>query len=278
MASRYCQVSLEERGKLETLAREGHRRKAIAKSLRREQSTISREMSRNREGDLRASAQAAAERLGTVQGALGGRLELEADRRAGGTGRVRGGERDVALRVDPGGSGERWDAVSAAARQAARGQEGCRRGGRRADPGARRHWLAVASSGREVADRRSGSRPGHRQRASRVGADGGGPEEQARVAGGFDGQDVGDAGADPAAGAVQESRRDDHDAQRQGIHGPHRSGRGTGAAVLLRTSVPLVGARAERPTGRRGSTGRTTGLGSCWSTVRRPRCCKPGKG
>ena len=97
MASRYCQVSVEERGKFEMLAREGHRRKAVAKSLRREQSTISREMSRNREGDLRASAQAAAERLGTVQGALGGRLELEADRRAGGTGRVRGGERDMDL-------------------------------------------------------------------------------------------------------------------------------------------------------------------------------------
>ena len=51
MTSRYRQLSAEERVKIETLAGEGHSRKAIAKRLGRAQSTISREMSRNREGD-----------------------------------------------------------------------------------------------------------------------------------------------------------------------------------------------------------------------------------
>lgn len=73
MASRYWQSSAEARVKGEALAGEGHSRKAIAKSLRREQSTISREMNCNREGDLGAFAHAAAERLRTVQGALGER-------------------------------------------------------------------------------------------------------------------------------------------------------------------------------------------------------------
>ena len=51
MRSRYRHLSAEERVKIETLAGEGHSRKAIAKRLGRAQSTISREMSRNREGE-----------------------------------------------------------------------------------------------------------------------------------------------------------------------------------------------------------------------------------
>lgn len=50
MAKRYRQLSAEERVKIETLAAEGHSRKSIARQLGRAQSTISREMGRNREG------------------------------------------------------------------------------------------------------------------------------------------------------------------------------------------------------------------------------------
>ena len=51
MAKGYRQLSAEERVKIETLAAEGHSRKSIARSLGRAQSTISREMGRNREGE-----------------------------------------------------------------------------------------------------------------------------------------------------------------------------------------------------------------------------------
>ena len=51
MAKRYRQLSEEERVKIETLAAEGHSRKSIARCLGRAQSTISREMGRNRVGE-----------------------------------------------------------------------------------------------------------------------------------------------------------------------------------------------------------------------------------
>lgn len=51
MPRTYRQLSAEERVKIETLAQEGHSGKAIARKLGRSQSTISRELGRNREGD-----------------------------------------------------------------------------------------------------------------------------------------------------------------------------------------------------------------------------------
>ena len=70
------------------------------------------------------AAAAAAGGLGAVRGAAEGRLEPGADRGTGEAGRRCGGERDMALRVDPGGSRERRQAVPApaAARQAAQGE------------------------------------------------------------------------------------------------------------------------------------------------------------
>ena len=50
MAS-YLRLSVEERVKIETLAAEGHSGNAIAPCLGRSQSTISRELGRNRECD-----------------------------------------------------------------------------------------------------------------------------------------------------------------------------------------------------------------------------------
>ena len=49
--AKYRQLSAEERLKIETLAGEGHSGKSIARILGRSQSTISRELGRNREGD-----------------------------------------------------------------------------------------------------------------------------------------------------------------------------------------------------------------------------------
>jgi len=131
----------------------------------------------------------------------------------------------------------------AAARQSAQGQSGRRRGRGEADSGARGHRVAAASGGRDVALRGPASGPDYRQGASRAGADGGRPQEQARVAGGADGQDCGGdhAGADPAAGADQGARAYDHRGQRQGVRGARQAGRGAGPG-LPRAAVPLVGA------------------------------------
>lgn len=51
MSAKYSQLSPEERAKIESLRTEGLSRKAIARVLGRSQSTISRELSRNREAD-----------------------------------------------------------------------------------------------------------------------------------------------------------------------------------------------------------------------------------
>ena len=49
--AKYRRLSAEEQVKMETLAGEGHSGKSIARILGRSQSTISRELGRNREGD-----------------------------------------------------------------------------------------------------------------------------------------------------------------------------------------------------------------------------------
>ena len=67
MARQFRQLSPEERAKIESLAEEGYSGKSIARKLGRSQSTICRELGRNREGDqpygaARAQALAAGRR------------------------------------------------------------------------------------------------------------------------------------------------------------------------------------------------------------------------
>lgn len=114
MARRCRQVSAEERVKIETLAAEGHSRNSISRCLVYAQSTISREIERNRnEGQpyeaarAQAFAQTGDDRLGVLQGVLAAGLEPEADRGAREAGGLSGGERDLALRVGPGAARQR---------------------------------------------------------------------------------------------------------------------------------------------------------------------------
>ena len=216
MASRCRQLSAEERVKIKTLARADHSRKAIAKRLGRVQSTISREMSRNGEGDRPYRAvwaqafaagcrQAASEHPRKLQPEDWERIKARLEdgwslEQIAGREQVEGrtGVSATSLYAWIREQRERRDAVSvpAAAGQGAQGEEGRRRGRCRADSGARGRQLATEACGREVADRVPRGGPDHRQGASRGGADDGGSEEQVRVAGGFDGQGGGgdDAG------------------------------------------------------------------------------------
>lgn len=72
MARQFRQLSPEERAQIEALAKEGYSGKSIARKLGRAQSTICRELGRNREGDepygaARAQALAADRRLGASE-------------------------------------------------------------------------------------------------------------------------------------------------------------------------------------------------------------------
>ena len=88
-------------------------------------------------GGLGASAQAGAVRLGVLQGVVAIGLEPGADCVSGGAGGSSGCERDLALRVDQGGSRQRRHTVPvlAAAEDAAQGEEWHRQGRSRSDPG-----------------------------------------------------------------------------------------------------------------------------------------------